>query len=134
MSVTVKDNTQEILSALEKAKKRGLKAIGMAAERHAKKDPNMPVDTGRARNSITWATKEREGEVVNYKDDNGVAYSEQIGQGAEKDAVYIGSNVEYFPEIELGSRTISARHVLQRAATEHTDEYKKLLQESFENA
>lgn len=45
MSWAIKDNTDEVLSALEKAKKRGLEAIGLAAEGHAKK--NTPVDTGR---------------------------------------------------------------------------------------
>ena len=45
MSYTYKDNTDEVLSALERAKKRGLTAIGMSAEGHAKK--NTPVDTGR---------------------------------------------------------------------------------------
>lgn len=34
MSITFKDNTDEVLSALEKAKKNGLEAIGMTAEAH----------------------------------------------------------------------------------------------------
>ena len=45
MSYSYKDNTEEVLSALEKAKIRGLTAIGMTAEGHAKKI--TPVDTGR---------------------------------------------------------------------------------------
>jgi fructoselysine-6-P-deglycase FrlB-like protein len=45
MNWTMKDNTDEVLSALEKAKKRGLEAIGLVAEGHAKKI--TPVDTGR---------------------------------------------------------------------------------------
>ena len=44
MSYTYKDNTDEVLSALKMAKKRGLEAIGLVAEGHAKKD--TPVDTG----------------------------------------------------------------------------------------
>ena len=44
MSYTYKDNTDEVLAALEKAKKRGLEAIGLTAEGHAKKE--TPVDTG----------------------------------------------------------------------------------------
>ena len=45
MNWTMKDNTDEVLSALEKAKKRGLEAIGLTAEGRAKKI--TPVDTGR---------------------------------------------------------------------------------------
>ena len=45
MNWTMKDNTDEVLSALEKAKKRGLEAIGLFGEGHANKIKT--VDTGR---------------------------------------------------------------------------------------
>lgn len=106
MSYTYKDNTDEVLSALEKAKKRGLEAIGLVAEGHAKK--LTPVDTGRLQNSISHAT--------------------------DDEAAYIGTNVEYGPYVELGSPTIKAHHMLQKAATEHTDEYKRLMEDSMKNA
>ena len=106
MSYTYKDNTDEVLSALERAKKRGLEAIGLVAEGHAKKE--TPVDTGRLRNSISHAT--------------------------DDEAAYIGTNVEYGPYAELGSPTIKAHHMLQKAATEHTDEYKRLMEDSMKNA
>ena len=67
MKVDYKDNSQRILSALEKGIKNGLEAIGLTAEGHAKKI--TPVDTGRLRNSISHAT--------------------------DKEAAYIGTNVEY---------------------------------------
>ena len=108
MNWTMKDNTDEVLSALEKAKKLGLEAIGLVAEGHAKKI--TPVDTGRLqlRNSISHAT--------------------------DDEAAYIGTNVEYAPYVELGSPTIKAHHMLQKAATEHTDEYKRLMEDSMKNA
>ena len=106
MSYTYKDNTDEVLSALERAKKRGLEAIGLTAEGHAKKI--TPVDTGRLRNSMAHAV--------------------------DGDAAYIGTNVEYAPYVELGSPTIKAHHMLQKAATEHSDEYKKLMEDSMKNA
>ena len=107
MSYTYKDNTDEVLSALEKAKKRGLEAIGLTAEGYAKKD--TPVDTGRLRNSISHAT--------------------------DDEAAYIGTNVEYAQGIELGThRKAGAVHFLQRSATEHTAEYKKLMEDSMKNA
>ena len=106
MSVTTKDNTKEVLSALDKTIERGLEAIGLTAEGHAKKI--TPVDTGRLRNSISHATV--------------------------KEAAYIGTNVEYAPYVELGSPTVKAHHMLQRAATEHTAEYKKIMEDSMKNA
>ena len=106
MNYTYKDNTDEVLAALESAKKRGLEAIGLTAEGHAKKE--TPVDTGRLRNSISHAT--------------------------DDDAAYIGTNVEYAPYVELGARGRKGVHMLKRAATEHTDEYKRLMEDSMKNA
>ena len=106
MSYTVKDNTDEVLAALERAKKRGLEAIGLTAEGHAKNE--TPVDTGRLRNSINHAT--------------------------DDEAAYIGTNVEYAPYVELGARGRKGVHMLQRAATEHTDEYKKIMEDAMKNA
>ena len=105
MSYTYKDNTDEVLSALEKAKKRGLEAIGLVAEGHAKKI--TPVDTGRLRNSITHT--------------------------ADTNAAYIGTNVEYAPYVELGARGRKPVHMLRRAATEHTAEYKKIMENALKN-
>ena len=106
MSYTYKDNTDEVLAALKSAKKRGLEAIGMAAEGHAKKE--TPVDTGRLRNSISHAT--------------------------DDEAAYIGTNVEYAPYVELGARGRPGVHMLKRAATEHTDEYKRIMEDALKNA
>ena len=107
MSYTYKDNTDEVLSALEKAKKRGLEAIGLVAEGHAKKYETA-VDTGRLRNSISHAT--------------------------DGEAAYIGTNVEYAPYIELGARGRKGLHFLQKAASNHTAEYKRLMEDSMKNA
>ena len=91
---------------MEKAKKRGLEAIGLTAEGHAKKE--TPVDTGRLRNSISHST--------------------------DDEAAYIGTNVEYAPYVELGARGRKGVHMLQRAATEHADEYKKIMEDALKNA
>lgn len=106
MSYTYKDNSKAVLDALQRAKKRGLEAIGLTAEGHAKK--NTPVDTGRLRNSVSHAT--------------------------DDEATYVGTNVEYAPYVELGAQGRKGVHMLQRAATEHTDEYKRLMEESMKNA
>ena len=106
MSYTYKDNTDEVLAALERAKRRGLEAIGLTAEGYAKRE--TPVDTGRLRNSISHAT--------------------------DDEAAYIGTNVEYAPYVELGARGRQGVHMLQRAATEHADEYKQIMEDALKHA
>ena len=106
MSYTYRDNTDEVLSALERARRRGLEAIGLTAEGYAKRE--TPVDTGRLRNSISHAT--------------------------DDEAAYIGTNVEYAPYVELGARGRQGVHMLQRAATEHTDEYKQIMEDALKHA
>ena len=133
MSVKIDDNSAKFLEDFERKLLVGLEAIGIEAEGNAKEDANMPVDTGRARNSITWATKAKEGEGFSYSDDEGNNFNDQIGTGADEHSVYIGSNVEYFPYIEEGSRTISARHVLRNAIVKHKDEYLEMLRDAFKN-
>ena len=66
------------------------------------------VDTGRLRNSISHTV--------------------------DDEAAYIGTNVEYAPYVELGARSRDGVHMLQRAATEHADEYKRLIEDSMKNA
>ena len=106
MKVDYKDNSEQILSALEKGIKNGLEAIGLTAETYAKKA--TPVDTGRLRNSISHTV--------------------------DGEAAYIGTNVEYAPYLELGTKKIAAHHYLKRAATEHKDEYKNLTVQAIQSA
>ena len=106
MKVDYKDNSQQILSAMEKGIKNGLEAIGLTAETYAKKE--TPVCTGRLRNSISHTV--------------------------DGEAVYIGSNVEYAPYVELGTSRAKAHHMLQKAATEHSAEYKRLAEDVIQSA
>ena len=106
MKVDYKDNSKEVLSALEKGKRNALTAIGATAETYAKQE--TPVDTGRLRNSISHAV--------------------------DGEAAYIGTNVEYAPYVELGTSRAKAHHMLQKAATEHSTEYKRLAEDAFYNA
>ena len=142
MSYTYKDNTDEVLAALERAKKRGLEAIGLTAEGHAKKKITeaKAVDTGRLRNSITYALAGEETHIKSYKADKGGKDRETYtydgtADGKKGSGVYIGTNVEYAPGIELGThRSAGAVHFLQDAVANHTDEYKRLMEDSMKNA
>ena len=139
MSDEFKDNSEEYELLLVQAIRRGLRAIGMTAETYAKE--NCPVDTGYARNSITYALSGETADISSYKADRGKngkpprtgKYSGTTGE-IEDNYVIIGSNVEYFPFIEEGARGREARHTLRKAATDHKDEYKQLLTDSIKNA
>lgn len=138
MSYTYKDNTDEVLRALSGpngAIPRGLEAIGLTAEGYAKKNETA-IDTGLLRNSITYAVSGKSANIQAYKSDDGSKSGTYQGQAPEEKekAVYIGTNVEYAPYIELGARGKQGLHFLQRAATEHTDEYKRLMEDSMKNA
>lgn len=141
-NIEYRDNTEEVLESMEAAIRRGYEAIGLAAERHAKRKITeaKAVDTGRLRNSITYALAGEETHVKSYKANKGGKERETYtydgtAEGKKGSGVYIGTNVEYAPGIELGThRSAGAVHFLQDAATGHTDEYKKLMEDSMKNA
>ena len=141
-NIEYRDNTEEVLEAMEAAIRRGYEAIGLAAERHAKRKITeaKAVDTGRLRNSITYALAGEEAHVKSYKADKGGKDRETYtydgtADGKKGSGVYIGTNVEYAPGIELGThRSAGAVHFLQDAVANHTDEYKKIMEDSMKNA
>ena len=94
------DNSDVIKNALPEQIEIALEAVGLQAEGYAKL--KCPVDTSRLRNSITHATVKRE------------------------KAVYIGTNVEYAPYVEMGTVKQKAQPYLAPAVTEHVPEYKAI--------
>lgn len=137
MSYTFKDNTSEFLDALDKAIENGLEAIGMTAEGHAKrKITDYPaVDTGRLRNSITYAISGEKPQNSTYKDDSGNTYEYSGTAPDDKDpSVYIGTNVEYGAYVEIGTSRMGARPFLKPAASEHSDEYERIMEAALKSA
>lgn len=147
----VSDNTPEFHSKLKNAIHRGLIAIGMTAERFAKEEISRPkphgdgsvrpnVDTGRLRNSITFALAGEKAHIQRYSWQKGsisgraAGDAEYNGTAPDEPGVFIGTNVEYAMDVELGSTKSPPYPFLQPAATEHGDEYKKLMEDSLKNA
>jgi len=111
IQITLTDNSDEVLNALENAIDRALDAIGETAVGYAQDVITEAgrVDTGTMRESVDTDHDER--------------------------IVIVGTNLEYAPYHELGtSKGIKPIHFLKRAATEHTEEYKNLVKDSLENA
>ena len=137
MSITIKDNTDEFLSAFEKALENGLTAIGMTAEGHAKrKITSYPaVDTSRLRSSITFAISGEKANTTTYTDNNKGVYNYSGTAPNDKEkAVYIGTNVDYGKHVELGTSKMAARPFLKPAATEHSEEYKRIMEAALKSA
>lgn len=102
------NNAQQVEDAMNQAIAKALTMIGLKAEGNAKNA--CPVDTGRLRNSITNAID------------------------TEENAVYIGTNVEYGPYVELGTSRRKPHPYLKPAASEHADEYRAILKGCLESA
>lgn len=118
VEVKVESNSAAVKEALSEQLEAALIAVGLSAETNAKNEItkavyNTPesksgyVRTGRLRNSITNAHDE--------------------------DSVYIGTNVEYAAFVEIGTTKMKARPYLRPAATQHTDEYKELVEKALKS-
>lgn len=97
------DNSEQIANAIHQAVAAALEEIGLAAERFAKRA--CPVDTGRLRNSITHALN------------------------MDEESVYIGTNVEYAPYVELGTHGREGVGFLRHAAEDHGSYYRKIMEQ-----
>lgn len=130
ITVSFTSHKKEVLSEFDKKMILALSQIGMIAEGYAK--DNCPVDTGRLRNSITYATKT----TRSVGNDNSGAHATnediKILRTPEENAVYIGTNVVYAAKQEYGDsfkHTTGRAHFLRDAATTHGEEYKRKVEE-----
>lgn len=104
--VTVKqDNTEQAVDGIDSAIGVALETIGLLAEKYAAK--KCPVDTGNLRGSITHEVD------------------------AGDNAVYVGTNVEYAPYVELGTSLQKAQPFLRPAASEHGARYRQVLKKAL---
>lgn len=104
MSVDVREDNVDLAKAeIRAAYASALERIGMQAEGYAQ--DLCPVDTGNLRNSITHTT--------------------------DGTAAYIGTNVEYAPPVELGTRRAAAQPFLKPAATDHRGTYANIVKDEL---
>lgn len=129
--VTIESNVAEVLAASEEAVNRGLMAIGMEAVTltHRDKDSGgTPVDTGRLRNSISWAVAGESGGGGDGEggDDAGAAGT------PPKNTVCIGTNVEYAKWVEEGGYNRHAYHMLRNALVDGSDRFEAIMKANLE--
>lgn len=106
VTIEVTDNSEIFKDAKDEAIAKALETIGLVAEGYAKR--LAPVDTGRLRNSISHARDE--------------------------DSAYIGTNVEYAPYVEFGTKRQTAQPYLKPAVLDHVSEYKDIVQQILKEA
>lgn len=118
VDVKLVDNSEEVLEALGEQVSAWLEAIGEDAAGTAA--DRAPVDKGRLKNSVNWATQ------------NNYGSGDPPLATPEENTVYIGTNVEYAPYQEFGtSKGVPGKHFLQFGATAHQAEYKSLLEQTL---
>ena len=93
---------KEVIEEKNRKMEIALTLIGLTAERYAKY--LCPVKTSRLRDSI----------------DHEVATNEE--------AVYVGTNVEYAPYVEVGTSRQKSQPYLRPAVADHLDEYSSIAQ------
>lgn len=127
--VVVRDNSREFLEALDTQVYAGLEECGLAAEGYAKR--LCAVDTGLLRNSITHALDGESTAISEYWDDpkeQSGSYDGSVPKEPKgKRAVYIGTNVEYAPYVELGTSRTAAQPFLKPAVEDHKSAYQKIM-------
>lgn len=103
----IKNNSDLVKEELSQRIPVILEAVGLQAEGNAVKEITdmKAVDTGRLRGSISHAH--------------------------DDDSVYIGTNVEYAPYVELGTYRMEPRPFLRRAIDSYRDEYKGIIEQGL---
>jgi len=96
----IDSHTDDVLAALAAAKARAMEACGMAMESNAK--AITPVRTGNLRNSVTHASNE--------------------------ERAIVGTNVEYAPHVELGTKVQKSKPYLVPAVRDNLPTYKRIIQ------
>lgn len=118
VEVKLESNMDAVLQALGEQLGQAMIAIGMTAESNAKQEINKAVyDT----------PESKSGYVRTGRLGNSITY----GVDTNEPAVYIGSNVEYAPYVELGTSKMAARPFLKPAVENYGEQYQDLLQQAM---
>lgn len=123
------DHSPEFIEEMKRKVEAGMAALGETAS--ARAADVAPVDTGRLKNSITYATKDYMGQKT-YMDDEGHTWNDGEAKNSPEDnAVYIGTNVPYAEYQEYGtSKGITGKHFLQYGANATFGDYAKTFLEN----
>lgn len=161
MDIQFKDNSKEIVEKLHEAAKTAVDAAGLQAATLARMElQNSPsrIDTGLLRNSITWAVSGKPAAITEYKgsdthtDESPSAVRRGIvgqpapeprsgtyegtapDEGTGKEAVYIGTNVEYAPYVHEGTDRMAPNRFLKNAIEKNKSEFEQIISQVLHNS
>lgn len=106
-NIKFENNSPQFIAEMNRKMPLILNAIGLKAVSIWEKIITVKkvVDTGRFRNSVNYAVKPSEKKVI------------------------LGSNVQYAPWLELGTKKMKARPTLKPTILEYTDTYKQITEQ-----
>lgn len=129
------DETDEVIRQCTEKVKKALETIGIKAEGYAQ--GLCPVDTGLLRNSITHAVSGNPTSITTYTADrekNGKlmsgSYSGTVGS-ANDNTVYVGTNVEYAVDVELGIKRKRPKPYIKPSIQDHISDYKTIIEQEL---
>ena len=130
LEFTLTDNSGLIKESTREEILTALRACGVQAQAHATAEitANGAIDTGRLKNSITFAVSGDSSRQHAYNDDEGTSYSEIVnGGGKESDQIlYLGTNVEYAQFVEAGTHKMAARPFIRPAVQNNIAEFQDI--------
>lgn len=135
--IKIENHAGEVLAEVNRRVPVILEAVGLEAEGNAIKEITEmeAVDTGRLRNSITFATAERQGQANTQPAQKSGGKAEpadyEMHGTPEAGACYIGTNVEYAPYIEKGRKGMKGRPFLQNAVANYKDRYIEIMKDGL---
>lgn len=122
MNIHITSHKDEVERELDKKISQILEMWGLVGERYAK--DKTPVDTGRLRGSVTYATINSHSSGQSPAEE-----SDYATHGTpERGEVVIGTNVEYAPYVELGTSRQKPQPYIRPAVADHLDEYSAIAQ------
>lgn len=147
-TIRVENNSQLVISELEKATERVLYAIGVKAVEGSvdaitgKKDIPSAIDTGRLRASISFITPTyTSGQITEQTPKEGVSPEDVaknlLQQGdllsgtAEKNTVVVGSNVSYSEFVHNGTSKMAGRPFLREGIDKTKDQMQEQAEKIF---
>ena len=135
-TIRVENNSQLVISELEKATERALYAIGVKAVEGSvdaisgRYDIDPAVDTGRLRASISFITPTQKGDSGQPKPANAQAGDELTGT-AEQNTVVVGSNVSYSEFVHNGTSKMAGRPFLREGIDKTKDQMREQAEKIF---
>jgi phage gpG-like protein len=126
----IREKGDEIKKAVKTAVDLTAYAVETSAKKKLKSDGH--IITGRLWSSIHPELKE--GDAYNYTDNNGKSHDGSLGEQIADDEAIVGTNVEYGPYIEYGTKYIRADSFLGFAAVEQRKKLVARVKKEIEKA